>query len=407
MGNGYKNLFYGGVLLGILVWGTAFLLLTISRFQQNQIATLRIENYLKKISPPLLNNGSDKDSNLNRPLTFDNGNKALLNFSAVRDGMFKPHYKELQWIREPESINNDKGTYVLKEENHDGTKYIIKSIIDDNYQYTLYNDSSFQYNKIIYDIDSLTASPDLTKAILKTNTTQNWRHSSFALYWILDVASNNITPIYKEDNKLSITSWSPTSMHVAFVYEQNIYIKYLLDGTIKQITFDGSSDVFYGIPDWVYEEEVFSGDSVLWWSPKGDKLSFLKTNDTLVPTFSIPYYVQENYDDYPEYRQIKYPKAGYANPIVDLVVYDLNSANKELADSINTMDFNLSEIDERLITEVIWVSDKFLLVKVSNRASDILEIYLVSADTNQSKLIRKQKAENSWFETKSNTLYVP
>ena len=41
MDNGYKNLFYGGVLLGILVWGTAFLILTISRFQQNQIATLR------------------------------------------------------------------------------------------------------------------------------------------------------------------------------------------------------------------------------------------------------------------------------------------------------------------------------------------------------------------------------
>lgn len=407
MDNGYKNLFYGGILLGILVWGTAFLILTISRFQQNQIATLRIESYLKKISPPLLNNGSDKQLNLNRPLSFDNGNKVLLNFSAVRDGLFKPHYKELQWIREPESINNDKGTYVLKEENEDETRYLIKSILDSDYQYTLYNDSSFQYNNIIYDIDSLTASPDLTKAILKTNTTQNWRHSSFAIYWTLDVASNNIKPIYNEEDKLSITSWSPTSSHVAFVHKQNIYIKYLQDGNIEQVTFDGSSDVLYGIPDWVYEEEVFSGDSVLWWSPKGDKLSFLKTNDTLVPTFSIPYYVQENYEDYPEYRKIKYPKAGYANPVVDLVVYELNSASKKLTDNINIMDFDLSEIEDRLITEVIWVSDNFLLVKISNRASDVLEIYLVTADTHKSKLVRKQDAKNSWFEITSNTLYVP
>ena len=155
--------------------------------------------------------------------------------------------------------------------------------------------------------------------------------------------------------ELSITSWSPTSSHVAFVYKQNIYIKYLQDGYIEQVTFDGSSDVLYGIPDWVYEEEVFSGDSVLWWSPKGDKLSFLKTNDTSVPTFSIPYYVQENYEDYPEYRKIKYPKAGYANPVVDLVVYELNSVAKRLTDNIKVMGFDLSEIEDRLITEVIWV----------------------------------------------------
>ena len=51
--------------------------------------------------------------------------------------------------------------------------------------------------------------------------------------------------------------------------------------------------------------------------------------------------------------------------------------------------------------------DNFLLVKISNRASDVLEIYLVTADTNKSKLVRKQNAKNSWFEITSNTLYVP
>lgn len=405
--NGYRNLFYGGALLGVLVWGTAFLIFAISNFQQNQITTSQIENYLKKISPPLLSSGNEKQTNYVRPHDFDIGNKTILNFSAVRDGMFKPQYKELQWIKEPESINNDKGMYVLKEENEDGTRYLIKSIIDDSYEYSLYNDSSFQYDGIIYDIDNLKASPDLTKAILKTNTTQNWRHSSFALYWSLDVDSNSIKPIYNVKDKLSITKWSPTSAHIAFVFGHNVYVKYLKENEITQITFDGGSNIFYGIPDWVYEEEVFSGDSVLWWSPRGDKLSFLKTNDSLVPTFSIPYYVQDTYEDYPEYRQIKYPKAGYPNPIVDVVIYDLNSVKEKLNVGSSLITLGSKTINDRLVTEVVWVSDNYLLVKTSNRASDLVEIYLVEADTNESKLIRTQAANNSWFEITSNTMYIP
>lgn len=402
----FKDLFYGGVLLGILVWGAAFLVLAISKFQQTQITTSQIENYLKTISPPLLTNSSNKPLNGIRQSYFENG-KTPLNFTSVRDGKFKPHFKQLQWFKEPESINNDKGTYVLKDEKDDNIMYIVKSIIDDDYQYILYNDSSFAHEGTTYDIDKLTASPDLTKAILKTNSTQNWRHSSYALYWLLDVSTNRIEPIYNTEDKLSIVVFSPASTNVAFVYEHNVYVKSLADNEIKQITFDGSPDLFYGIPDWVYEEEVFSGDTALWWSPKGDKLTFLRTNDTSVPTFSIPYYVQENHEDYPEYRKIKYPKAGYSNPAVDLIVYDLNAPKKYLNDNFSIIEIDSSEIDDRLITEIIWVSDNYLLAKTSNRASDILEIYLIETETNRANLIRKHKAVDSWFEITSNTLYIP
>jgi hypothetical protein len=40
-----------------------------------------------------------------------------------------------------------------------------------------------------------------------------------------------------------------------------------------QLTNNGIPGVFYnGIPDWVFEEEVFEDNFALWWSPDSSKL---------------------------------------------------------------------------------------------------------------------------------------
>ena len=389
-----KNFFLGGSLLAVLVWGVSFLLITIKEFRMDVVTNNQLEHYLKSNSPPLF----EKDTNKEWKSLF--GDKVPLNFTAVRDGKFRPSYKELQWIREP--FSEDKGTYLLKKDVDGKVEYNIESIIDEDYKYTLFNDSSFEYEDITYEVNSLIASPNLKKAILKTNSTRNWRHSTFALYWLLDVDTNLIEPIFDTTHKLAVTSWSPQSTDIAFIYENNVYIKNLKSGKTSQVTSDGGEQVFYGKPDWVYEEEVFSGDIVLWWSPLGDKVTFLKSNDTEVPEFTIPYYVQKDTDDYPEVVKIKYPKPGYPNPIVDLVVYDLSTGKDEL---VQLKSDNI-DAENRLITEVVWVKDS-VLVKTSNRASDLLEIFLINTIDNSAKLIRSHKAEDSWFEVTSNTLYVP
>jgi dipeptidyl aminopeptidase len=38
---------------------------------------------------------------------------------------------------------------------------------------------------------------------------------------------------------------------------------------LTPITKDGDENLFYGVPDWVYEEEVFSGNTGTWWSDDG------------------------------------------------------------------------------------------------------------------------------------------
>ncbi|ODV78188.1 dipeptidyl aminopeptidase B [Suhomyces tanzawaensis NRRL Y-17324] len=378
----FKNFFFSGTLLAVLIWGSSLLLHEINVFEVG-LASSAINRVRTARPAP------------------DFHGKLPLNFSAVRDGVFSPKFKDLQWIHEPESISNDKGTYVLKVEENNSVEYVIKSIVDEDYQYTLYNQSSFEHEHIHYDIVSLVASPNLKQAILKTNSTQHWRHSSFALYWVLDVESHAITPLLDTNSKVSVTSWSPESTDIAFIYENNVYLKNTKSNKVTQVSFDGGREFFNGKPDWVYEEEVFSTDIALWWSPDGKKVTFLKSNDTEVPEFTIPYYVQHDEDDYPELVNIKYPKPGYPNPIVDIVVYDLSTETDQLLQ----LKSDKIESDQRLITEVTWVGDS-LLVRTSNRASDLLEIFLLDTTDNSIELVRSHTAKKSWFEiTKS--VYIP
>lgn len=380
---------FGLALLAFLVWGSAVLLKSISAFvEPPQIIVSPVTSQSSKVFP------NSEISTSRQNLTFDD----------VRSGTFRPNLKEVQWIHSPESVTNDQGTYLLTDKVDGTTNYVVKSILDESYHYTLFSDSKFKSNGIEYDIDALVASPDLSKAVLKTNTTKGWRHSSEALYWVLDVKTAQIEPLKDTLEKVSVTSWAPTSDSLAFIHKNDIYVKNLNSGNITRITDDGSENIFNGKPDWVYEEEVFASDITLWWSPQGDKIAFIKFNDTLVPEFTIPYYVQNGHEDYPELITIKYPKPGYPNPTAELLVAQLSDGKA----TVHGATLDSDEIDEKLITEVLWVSDDYVLLKVTNRASDIREVFLVSAEKDaEVQRIRTDHAKDSWFEVTNNAVFVP
>lgn len=390
----YRSLYSGLFLLTILIWGSGFLITAVSSLVQTQA------------SKPSHGRRKPADTKVFPWYQTGDANRKL-SMKDVRSDVFRPEFKELQWIQSPESIHNDQGTYLLKETSRDGSTYTVKSIVDESFHYTLFNASSFTYHGVTYDVSSLKASPDLSKAILTSDITKGWRHSSTALYWVLDVSSGDIAPLLNPYDKLSVAVWLPTSDAIAFVYKNDVYVKNLEPNTISRVTHDGSANIFNGKPDWVYEEEVFASDVVMWWSPRGDKLAFLKFNDTRVPEFPIPYYVQRGHDEYPELKSIKYPKPGFPNPSVEVIVAQLPKVSGG-AFEIHNARLSSKKISDKLVTEVLWVSDDFVLIKTSNRASDIMEVFLVSAEAGaEATLIRTHHAEHSWFEVTSNALFVP
>ena len=70
-----------------------------------------------------------------------------------------------------------------------------------------------------------------------------------------------------------------------------------------------SCKVYNGIPDWVFEEEIFEDNFALWWSPDGNKLVFGHFNDTDVDYYVLPEYGGwKEIEQYPAYQQVRYPK---------------------------------------------------------------------------------------------------
>ena len=71
-------------------------------------------------------------------------------------------------------------------------------------------------------------------------------------------------------------------------------------------------NTYNGVPDWVFEEEVFEDNKALWWSPEGTKLVWGFFNDTLLDSYVLPNYKaedwEENLSQYPDYSKVPYPK---------------------------------------------------------------------------------------------------
>lgn len=258
-------------------------------------------------------------------------------------------------------------------------------------------------------------SPDLKKVLLISDRQSNWRHSYYGKYWIFDVATQTAEALDPDtlSSRVQLAHWSPNSDAVVFVRENNLYLRNLSSSTVVPITKDGGKDLFYGVPDWVYEEEVLSGNSATWWSRDGKYLAFMRTEESEVPEYPVQYFLSRpsgkeppaGLENYPEVRQIKYPKAGAPNPVVHLEFYDVE---KNEVFSIHAPDD--FEDDDRIIIEVVWASEGNVLIRVTNRESDIVKIFLMDAKARTGKMVRSDDVasiDGGWVEPSQSTRFIP
>ena len=144
---------------------------------------------------------------------------------------------------------------------------------------------------------SWSLSADMEYVLFKTDYKKQWRHSSFGNYWVYRRSDSVTFPIIPPSNPptISLVSWSPVGHGLAFVNKNDLYV---LPGSelgadkpeVIRVTDDGSEVIFNGVPDWVYEEEVFSSDSALWWSPDGNTVAYLRSDEAAVPDYKLQYF---------------------------------------------------------------------------------------------------------------------
>ncbi|KAG7191658.1 uncharacterized protein KQ657_002927 [Scheffersomyces spartinae] len=312
-----------------------------------------------------------------------------LNITHIRDGLFRPTFKDVIWSQVDDQL------YVTRDNDNN---YVVNSVVDGKYKEQVYNATSFVYDGIEYTVDEVVLSPDFSKVILQTNTNKNWRHSSTALYWFVDLQNpKEVTPI-KNGAQISVTKFSSNSLRIAYVYKNNLYTFDTQTKKLTQVTFDGEENaIINGKPDWGYEEEILATDNAIWWSPKGDRLAYLRFNITQVPEFDLSYYIEDHgikVDTYPSVKKFKYAKAGNANPEVQVHIYDV----------VTNKDHPIFEADDlHLVTNLAWIGDYDLLYKTTNRVSTKLDVSVVSTNDNavsifSASVVRSEQLKDSWYE---------
>ena len=167
-----------------------------------------------------------------------------------------------------------------------------------------------------------TFSADESKLLLATETEKIYRWSSKSTYFVYDLKSKTLARLH-EGPKQRYAAFSPDGSKVAFVVGNDLYYKDLASGNTTRVTNDGKTNsIINGASDWVYEEE-FELTRAFQWSPDGQKLAFLRFDESAVPEYTMDLY---NGGDYPEQVTFKYPKAGEKNAIVTAHIFHLSTS---------------------------------------------------------------------------------
>lgn len=211
------------------------------------------------------------------------------------------------------------------------------------------------------------------KIILATEVEPIFRRSTRGIYYVYDVESKEVEKIFNE--KIQEPTLSPDNSKVAYVFENNIYIKELDSDQITQVTHDGRKNhIINGLTDWVYEEE-FSIVQAFQWNRDGTRIAFLRFDESEVPEFTMDVYGDGLY---PSQVTFKYPKAGETNSEVTLHLFDVTSGR--------TNDVQLPNYE--YIPRINWTNENDLLgVQTLNRHQNSLNLIFVDARTNQADVI--------------------
>ena len=212
------------------------------------------------------------------------------------------------------------------------------------------------------------------KMLCATDMESIYRHSFHATYYVYDFNTKTLQPL-SENGKQRLATFSPDATKVAFMRDNNLFIKDLKTGEEKQFTKDGLyNHIINGAPDWVYEEE-FSFSQGFYWSPDSKKIAFMKFDESNVREFQM----EEFEGLYPDWYSFKYPKAGEDNSIVEIYVYDLESGKTVKMDTGKETDIYLPRI--------AWTKDaNVLAIQRLNRHQNHLEILAADATTGKSRV---------------------
>lgn len=239
-----------------------------------------------------------------------------------------------------------------------------------------------KYNGQAVDVSDYTFSPDESKLLFSVEEERIYRHSSLARNYVYDLASKK-TEELSSGGKQMFAAFSPTGNKVAFVRDNNLFVKDLVAGKEIQVTTDGKiNEIKNGWADWVYEEE-FSKAPYFDWNADGSKLAYVRFDETRVKEYTFDTY---HNNLYPDKVTFKYPKAGEDNSILSVHVFDIATGA--------TVNVNTGQETDIYIPRIQWTTDKNTLsVQRMNRLQNKLELLYANASDGSTRTVLAEEAK--------------
>jgi dipeptidyl-peptidase 4 len=188
--------------------------------------------------------------------------------------------------------------------------------------------------------------------------------------------------------------FSPDNKKIAYTKNKDLYVFDLVTNKEIRLSFDATDRIYNGYSSWVYMEEIYDRPSInpyaaFWWSPDGNKIAYLRTDETEVPVFTLNR-LDEADGIHGKLEQVPYPKAGDPNPKVKMGIADIATAKTIWVKTDYSVD--------QYIAWPFWKPDsKELAIQVLNRDQNDLKIILTNPATGGFTTIYNE-ARVTWVE---------
>ncbi len=227
-------------------------------------------------------------------------------------------------------------------------------------------------------LNDIAWSNDEKKILVFKDRESIYRRSSKAITYVYDIAAKKSTLVDAE--KILHATISPDGKQVAFVKNNNLFVKNIASNKTTQITTDGKWNyIINGNCDWVYEEE-FGFSKAFEWSKNSNYIAFYRFDESKVKSYTFT-----QYDSlYPTQYTYKYPKAGEANSAIDIVIYNTLTGKKTLVD--------IGKEKDIYIPRIKWIANtNKLCVYWLNRLQNNLRLLQADAATGTSATFYEEK----------------
>jgi dipeptidyl-peptidase-4 len=189
---------------------------------------------------------------------------------------------------------------------------------------------------------------------------------------------------------------SPDGKFSAFHRDRNLWLRRTNETNAVALTTGGSekSRVKYGTANWVYGEELYQ-DTAIWWSSNSQKVAFYRFDESQVKDYCLALdqtKIQSRMDIEP------YMKAGSANPLVDILIYDLATKQTLKVDARDGRPFD-NEVIGHYVYGVSWTADsREMLFHRANRRQNITEFCAADPESGKCRVIVREEWPASWTE---------